>query len=349
MRIVNSVLGDATGGRWQVVCDYSRMFSGQGHSVLMLLSSNHAPDASLIPPGVEVEAIRNRGHYDYPAAWRARRQLRLFAPDIAIAHCSRSVALLRRALAGTAPLVAVSHSNKVRRLLGADAFLALTAHIEEQIRSQSRGNRSRPCFIIPNMVQIPDTGPLLPMRRHQPVRIGALGRFDVVKGFDVFVEALGLLKARDLEFEAVLAGAGLEENALRNQVDRLGLGQQAEFPGWVQDTAGFFAGLDMLCVPARSDAFGLTPLQAAAAGVPLLLSRASGHREMFNENHEALFCNIGDSAATALQLARLLASPELAENLRQAAYQRVNRCYSEAVITEKIIQAIDYIYRNSIL
>ncbi len=343
MRILNSVLGDATGGRWQVVCDYSRMLSGQGHSVLMLLSSTHAPDASLIPPGVEVEIIRSRGHYDYPAAWRARRRLRRFAPDIAIAHCSRSVALLRRALAGTAPVVAVSHSNKVKRLLGADAFLALTAHIEEQIRSQSRGNRSRPCFIVPNMVETPGAGSLLPMRRHQPVRIGALGRFDVVKGFDVFVEALGLLKADGLEFKAILAGAGLEENALRDRVDRLGLGRQTDFPGWVQDTGEFLSGIDLLCVPARSDAFGLTPLQAAAAGVPLVLSQASGHREMFRENREALFCEIGDSASMAAQLARLAASPELAEDLRQAAHLRVSRCYSETVITEKLIQAIDTI------
>ena len=50
--------------------------------------------------------------------------------------------------------------------------------------------------------------------------------------------------------------------------------------------------LDVLVVPARSDAFGLTPLQGAVAGVPLVLSRAGGHREMFAEETEALLTKI---------------------------------------------------------
>ena len=90
MRIVNSVLGDATGGRWQVVCDYSRVLRQRGHTVLMLLSENHRPDLNKIPAGVSAEFIHNRGHYDYLAAWRARRLLRGFAPDLAIANCSRA-------------------------------------------------------------------------------------------------------------------------------------------------------------------------------------------------------------------------------------------------------------------
>ena len=345
MRIVNSVLGDATGGRWQVVCEYSRVLAGQGHRVLMLLGSAHPNDAALIPPGVEVATLRNHGHYDWPASWRARRQLRPFAPDIAIAHCSRSVAVLRRALS-TTPLVAVSHSNKVKRMIPADAYLALTAHIEAQIRGYSRGGVPKPCFIVPNMVRLDDSGPLPPRRRNAPLRIGALGRFDEVKGFDVFIEALGGLQAGGLEFDAVLGGAGVEARALREQVQNLGLEQRLQFPGWVQDTRGFLAGLDLLCVPARSDAFGLTPLQGAAAGVPLVLSRASGHREMFRENREALFCDVGDPLSTALQLAELATNPGLCESLRQAAHQRVRRCYSETTVSECLSNALDIIRKN---
>ncbi len=134
MRIVNSVLGDATGGRWRVVCDYSRVLSRNGHSVLLLLNRIHLPDLSELPAGVSVETLHSRGHYDFLSAWSVRRRLSSFSPDLAIAHCSRSVALLKTALKGIAPVVAVSHSNKVRRLLPADAYLALTPHIRDKIR-----------------------------------------------------------------------------------------------------------------------------------------------------------------------------------------------------------------------
>jgi glycosyltransferase involved in cell wall biosynthesis len=342
MRVLNSVLGDASGGRWQVVCQYSRLLVDAGHHVAMLLDSRYCGDLSLIPAQVDLMLVRNRGHYDYPAAWRMRGRLRAFAPDLAIAHCSRSVALLRRALSGRAPLVAVSHSNKVRRLLAADAWIALSQHIATQI-SAARVAAVNSCYVIPNMIAV-EPGRELPARTVNRIpRIGALGRFDRVKGLDVFVAALGELRAQHGEFKAVLAGAGPELPALKEQIQQLGLSAYIDLPGWVSDVEGLLAGLDVVCIPARSDAFGLTPLQAAVAGVPMVLSRVSGHREMFSENSEALFSEVGDSVSTALQLRRLMRQTELADTLRQAAYRRVLDHYSAEVVTEKILQTIDII------
>ncbi len=343
MRIVNSVLGDATGGRWQVVCNYSRLMSQRGHAVLMLLSEKHLPDLDKIPAGVSVELIRNRGHYDYLAAWSAGRRLRDFAPDLAIAHCSRSVALLKRATRGLAPVVAVTHSNKVKRLLPADAYLPLTSHIEQAIKRADKVSPGKPCFIVPNMIAV-EASRLPPVRqRHHPLRIGALGRFDKVKGFDVFVEALGLLRARRMPFEAVLGGGGIEQQRLTERARLLGLTDQLSLPGWIAQVDRFLADVDILVVPARSDAFGLTPLQAAVAGAPLLLSTASGHREMFEGEAEALFCEIGEPLSTADQLTRLMKDPELAERLRQAAFRRTVSDYSETAVSDKLFHAIESI------
>ena len=339
MRIVNSVLGDASGGRWQVVCEYSRVLSQQGFRVLMLLNETHLPDLDLVPPGVSVERIRNHGHYDYLAAHTARRSLRSFKPDLAIAHCSRSVALLKRAINGIAPVVAVTHSNKIKRLLPADAYLPLTAHIEQKIKQAGPPASARPCYIVPNMIDIGD-GRCPAKRPHDPPRIGALGRFDPVKGFDVFIEALGLLRARGVPFRAVLGGSGNQRQDLEAQAERLGLMGQLEFPGWIDTPEDFLAGIDILCVPARLDAFGLTPLQAAVAGVPMVLSQASGHREMFRDGEQALFSNIDDAASTADQVQQLMADEALSERLRQAAHRHVVEHFNVGVVTEKLMQAI---------
>jgi glycosyltransferase involved in cell wall biosynthesis len=343
MRIVNSVLGDATGGRWQVVCDYSRVLSQHGHAVLMLLSENHRPDPGSIPAGVSVEYIRNRGHYDYLAAWSASRRFQDFAPHLAIAHCSRSVALLKRATRRSVPVVAVTHSNKVKRLLQADAYLPLTSHIEQTLKQAGRASLRKPCFVVPNMIAV-EASPLPPVRRrHPPLRIGALGRFDKVKGFDVYVEALGLLHARGLTFEAILGGSGIERPRLTRQAQQLGLSERLSFPGWVTQVDRLLADVDILVVPARSDAFGLTPLQAAASGIPLLLSTATGHGEMFEDETEALFCEIGDPHSTAQQLMRLMTDSELAERLRQAAHRRTVRDYSTTEVSERLLYALENI------
>ncbi len=347
MRIVNCVLGDATGGRWQVVCDYSRVLSGRGHSVLMLLSKAHLPDLDKIPAGVTVEIIRNHGHYDYLAARLARRLLRDFGPDLAIAHCSRSVALLKRAVRDIAPVVAVSHSDKVKRLLPADAYLALTPHIEHSFSLAGNASAGRSCFVIPNMIPVAGSRPPPSRPPHQPLRIGALGRFDQVKGFDVFIEALGLLRTRGLPFHAVLGGAGGERQQLLEGIRRLGLTSQMSMPGWIEEVDRFFTDVDIVVVPARSDAFGLTPLQAAVAGVPLVLSKATGHREIFQAEVEALFCEIGDPVSTADQTKRLMEDRALAARLRNAAYQRVVCNYSETVVSDRLCHALDTIHKKT--
>lgn len=342
MLVINSVLGDATGGRWQVVCDYSRLLQKQGHQVLMLLNAALPETLSGIPAGIEVQRVRNHGHYDWLAAWRLTRRLRDRKPAIAVAHCSRSVALLKRALGTTAPVLAVTHSTRVRRLLKADAVIALTDALREKIQVDPAGSQL-PVYVVPNAIDIPLEGcrHFSPLR--QPPVIGAVGRFDRVKGFDVFVDALGQLADQDVIFQAKLAGAGEEEVRLCEQIQALGLTGRIELTGWISPEAvnAFLSGLDLLCVPARSDAFGLTPLQGAAAGVPMVLSSASGHRAMFTEDSEALFFDVDDSASLAGQIGQFLEDTALQKHLPTAAFERVARCYSEAEMTRGIKEAVD--------
>ena len=338
MRIVNSVLGDARGGRWQVVCDYSRILVENGHEVLLLLNRQHLPAFERLPDGVRVEAVRNHGHYDYFAAFSVGRSLRRFSPGLAIAHCSRSVALLKRALDSKTPVLAVSHSNKVRRLLPADAYIALSGHIATQFETQGTG---KPCYRLPNMIPMGAAEQPAPHPRHDPVRIGAMGRFDPVKGFDILIEALGLLRQQGYLFEATIAGSGAQRSALESQLSAAGLFDCVALSGWVDDVADFFSRIDILCIPARSDAFGLTPLEGARASLPMVLSTASGHREMFAENHQALFAKVDDAPETAAQIGRLIDDPQLAASLAKAAYRRLADCYSETVVSEKFIQLIN--------
>lgn len=342
MRILNSVLGDASGGRWAVVCDYSRALQAQGHTVTLLLNRRHPPDLNRLPTGIAVEFIRSSGHYDYLAALLARKKLGQ-PPALAIAHCSRSVALLKRALPET-PLIAVSHSNKVERLLPADVHLALSGSIRAQFE---RAGTGKPCFVVPNMIAISAAARPQKRPRHEPLCIGALGRFDPVKGFDVYIDALHKLQDSGHSFSALLAGAGSEREALQQRAAALGLERQLVFCDWVGDVDAFLEKLDILCVPARSDAFGLTPLEAARAGIPMVLSRAAGHLEMFSHNEQALFADVDDAGQMANELSRLMAQAALAERLRQAAFNHVLETFSEQLVTAKLVDIIEYTVNNS--
>jgi glycosyltransferase involved in cell wall biosynthesis len=53
-----------------------------------------------------------------------------------------------------------------------------------------------------------------------------------------------------------------------------------KFPGFVDDLADFFAGLDLFIMPSRSEAWGLATLEALAHGVPVIVSDIEGLAEI---------------------------------------------------------------------
>lgn len=339
MRIINVVLGDATGGRWQVVRNYAEVLSACGHQVILLCNKRHPPaPGEQVDAAIEIRMIRNSGHYDPLSSFSAWRMLQAFQPDLVIAHCSRSVALFTRISHSAFPVVAVTHSNKVKRSLPADAFINISRHIEEMICQQ--GGSKKPHYYIPNSI---DSGGCNPRREnsvHIPLRIGALGRFDPVKGLDLYLHALAQLKQTGVAFMALLGGDGEQKQALNRLIDKLGLRDEVTMTGWVEDKQRFFNDIDVLCIPARSDAFGLTPLEAAIAGVPLIVSDAHGHREMFTDGEHALFFKRDDSASLVTAFETLIRHPDTAIERSRQAYTRVCSEFSEEQFAHRLCTAV---------
>ena len=107
-----------------------------------------------------------------------------------------------------------------------------------------------------------------------PVRIiGAIGRLDVQKGFDVLIHAFRGLPGADLRLH--VAGEGPE----RARLEALAAGDdRIVFLGRC-DPVRAMAGMDAVAMPSRWEAFGLVGLEARAAGRPLLAARVDGLRD----------------------------------------------------------------------
>lgn len=344
MKIVNSVLGDATGGRWQAVVDYSRVMASSGHQVLLLVNSREVKNDFDLPSGVELAKVRNSGHYDPLATLATWWLLRRFAPDVLVAHCGRSLSLLKRAARGRAPVVGVSHSNNVRRMAPADAHFNISTHIGNMLAAMTAPGH--PAYHLPNMVQFdPDVRFVLRSFRQPPV-IGAFGRFDPVKGFDVLVRALARLRDQGVVFRCKLGGGGVQEQELRALSEELQLGPLLEFVGWVRDRESFFSTIDICCIPSRSDAFGITPLETAIAGVPQVLSTAAGHLDMFEDGEQAWFAAVDNSEQLAAALARMLNDPTKSQLMAQQAFNQVKERYAEPVFRDNLNRALQDVVKH---
>lgn len=105
-------------------------------------------------------------------------------------------------------------------------------------------------------------------------RIGALGRLDPQKGFDLLVRAF---RAADL--------SGVQLDIFGDGPQRAELEELAKtdprivFHGHANDPVAAMAAVDAVAMPSRREPYGLVALEALAAGRPLLVSDADGLRD----------------------------------------------------------------------
>jgi glycosyltransferase involved in cell wall biosynthesis len=314
------MFGPRLGGLEQVFVDYSEVLAARGH----VMTNFVVPAALSGPPlrvlGQDVVEIGNFGQWDPLAVWRLRRALRRAQPDAVIAQGNRAIRLMRPAARGLAPLIAVNHSINIKGAVGADFVIAINDDMAGRLAAA--GQPPQRLAKLFNMIRRPEALPAPAPPRAPPV-VGAMGRFVPKKGFDVFLSALARLKAEGRPFRAALAGAGELEGALKAKAAALGLQDVVSFPGWVRDKAAFFRDIDLFAFPSSHDVCPVVLLEAFLWAKPVVLTDCPGPREISADGVDSLLFPVGDAAALAERIARVLDEKGLAERLGAAAQAKI--------------------------
>lgn len=112
-----------------------------------------------------------------------------------------------------------------------------------------------------------------------------IGLLSPRKNLRVLGEAWALLRSRSGSAVPTLLVIGPEDighNAIRTELQKLDLGDSVRFVGYVpdHDLPSLLANAIALVHPSLDEGFGLTPLEAMAAGVPALVSNAGAIPEV---------------------------------------------------------------------
>lgn len=105
------------------------------------------------------------------------------------------------------------------------------------------------------------------------------GGFRPEKNQAALVQALACLGSH---YRLALAGAGPNENAVRLLVKELGLGCSVCFLGPVEDVPGLLKAADVYVLPSLFEGFGISALEAGAAGLPVVYSEVPGLGDLFH-------------------------------------------------------------------
>ena len=157
--------------------------------------------------------------------------------------------------------------------------------------------------VIPNAVPVIDLEP--PPRRDAVLTVGAVSRFDPVKGLDVLLRAMALVDVGRL----VIVGEGAERGALELLAAELGLEDRIELTGWVDDSRHLLPNFDIFVLPSRLEGMPMSLIEAMHAGVATVATDVGSVREVITHGVSGLVVAPDDPAALAGALTRLLADP----------------------------------------
>jgi glycogen(starch) synthase len=177
-------------------------------------------------------------------------------------------------------------------------------------------------------------------------RLLCLGRLVPQKGIDIALNALPSVLDRFPQTRLTIAGNGVERVALEEQAQRLGLADAVEFIGWVSPdhVPAVLGSATAVVMPSRWEGLPNVALQAALMARPVIGTRVGGLIEIVEHQQTGLLVENGDNRALADAISFLLANPETAARMGQAARARVMEEFS----WDRYIDAYDNLYRQVI-
>ncbi|MEW6676311.1 MAG: glycosyltransferase family 4 protein [Pseudomonadota bacterium] len=153
--------------------------------------------------------------------------------------------------------------------------------------------------------------------------IGVIAQLIPRKGHRYLFAAMPRLRDRHPGLRVVLFGQGPLEAELRAQVQAQGLQKEVVFAGFRTDLANWLSCLDLVVHPADIEGLGVSLLQAALAGVPVIATRAGGMPEAVEEGVTGLLVDPGDVTGLQRAIERLLDDVPLRQALGRQGRARM--------------------------
>ncbi|MGY1831682.1 glycosyltransferase [Geodermatophilus sp. SYSU D01180] len=283
-----------------------------------------------------------RGWRDLPAVWAHRRAMAAAGADLVHVNLPVPYADPYTVLAATTlwhtPVVAVEHLPMPSPGPRIDRIVRFTARRLDAVVGVSEGSARRlerfvglprgAARVVRNGVPEPGTGRPVAAPPGRLV-VGAVGRLDPQKGFDVLVRAVAGLP----DLHLALVGDGPERAALETLVTELGLQERVTMTGWSNEVPALLPSFDVLAVPSRWEGLPLVVLEAMLAGIPVVATPVGGVPDAVRHEQTGLLVPVDDAAELTAALDRLITDPSLRRRLAAAAADDARRHFTvEAMV-----------------
>ena len=191
-----------------------------------------------------------------------------------------------------------------------------------------------------------------PAPLRMPVRLLALGLFDVTKGFDVLLRACDILAQRGRQFTLTLAGGGhrfglgREEKRLQTLRSQLGLENRVQFPGLVShnELPRLLMAHDIFVAPCvihpsgRRDGIPNTVIEALSCGMPVVSSNIHALPEVVRNGETGLTVPPNDPEALADAIQWYMEHPDEARRLGRQGQELARKMFDPEANSRRLAE-----------
>jgi len=246
------------------------------------------------------------------------------------------------------------------------ALLALTRHLPDRVICVSDAvrsvvlareglDRSRVQVIRNGITSLnPDRDPRLEDLRTElglspdHLVVGMVANYDrPVKGVNVFLESIPLIRAAVPKSRFVLLGQGQTEGRVRSHAARLGIDDVFLMPGFREDVHRFYALMDVSVLTSFSEGLSITILESMKYGVPVVVTDVGGNPEIVSNGRTGFLVPPGNSHKFAHAVIRMLRDPSRRQRLGRDALRVVESDFDLVYVSRQYEQVYRQLLGNS--
>jgi len=223
-----------------------------------------------------------------------------------------------------------------------DTYIFESKYAQKQF-VQKFGRHYRNSYINRNGIRIGTVEPnFSSVRKTGHFLIGAFGRLEPAKGFDLLINAVHILLENGFsEVRCSIFGEGESHADLTSLINSLGISDHVTLMGHSTAVSQDMLNCDIIVHPSRLDSMPYVPLEAMRAGKAVIATNVGGLPELITDHYNGLLAK-PDPKDIAKHIQSLLQSDQLRTDLAKNGFATVKNEFSENVMLE----TLDSIYRS---
>ncbi len=169
--------------------------------------------------------------------------------------------------------------------------------------------------------------------------VGTVGRMVMEKGYAELFEAADLVCARVPNARFLVVGE--PDDRKRDSIGPDVIERARDhtvFAGWREDVADLMAAMDVFVLPSWREGLPRSAIEAAASGLPLVLTDIRGCREVARDGVEGLLVPVRDPVRLSDAIVRILRDPLLRTRMGVAARERAEERFDERRVVSTVVE-----------